>query len=834
MKKLFLLLVTLPSRTDAQWVNTNPGAGGQIQHLTCHPTIAGRMYFASDVEGFYQSNDFGRSWHYKGQTTPTHNTFIIQGEPHNANRIYGGFQQGFAISDDNARTWRRITLPTASPNMSVATIEIDPKDPNIVFVANSWLEDNPPAATYNAQSGETEPAVAKNGGIIGTRKIWHSRDRGATWTMSYYFPKQSTGDRNVYTISIHPTVPGRVVIANDSALVETTDGGSSWKALPAPAGAIVCQGGDFSPDGNWLYAVYNRNTPGGMRSGLFVRSYPDGDWQEIQPDSSNPLKDLRQTVWRPVVFKKSGAQRHYVLMGGYERGGVVGLYEAEVNLSGKATAGGSIRMALNYRARQDVSFDVGWNAYQNYTRTYCYFPPAWKHTDNQERGALVMAQQSFFVGDLARLHNWRISSTHYIRSFRLPDNQLVRMYRTNGTASTVNWDVAGYKNYVAQAQADNALVESYDGGRSWYQNNPPLPSIQGNCDAVAVALLDTPVVFASTQNGYGGALNFGTGVLRFKTLTNLNGPTDRWQELINTTFVNGEPAREADLKGLAPVNNRIVSIASDPHDPRRLFIACASGSSSTAPHSVSNGGVYVCDDIQALIGNPGNPAFYFRNIGTGGPGDRNTRKVVADAHRPGILYARSLSGTHRGERQPDGSYRWYSLRIEGSEAGLTGSYQSLDDLNTWAGNDSSYLALTRTNPNDGQNELWLSADEGRSFRKILDKALSFRIRRPAGDWYSEDIPVTINGVCGYGKNVFAAVFVRRPGLSKGISYLKGTIRKDGSITWADWTGKFTDINSSDLEFPVIRNSKIWLDEKKKPFLWTATHGSGSWKREIKP
>jgi BNR/Asp-box repeat len=842
LEKILLLTSLLVGsfNVSGQWVNANPGAGGQIQHLTCHPTIPGRMYFASDVEGFYQSDDFGKNWHFRGRTTRAHDVYAIQAEPNNPNRIYAGFSLGFALSDDNGETWQNITLPTASPQMSVATIAVDPKNPENVYVANSWLEDNPVPITFDTRSGESEPAVVRNGGVLGTRKLWYSHDRGKTWHVSYYYPKNTTGDRNVYTIALHPTLANRLVIANDSGLVESRNGGKSWSPLPRPNRTLECQGGEFSPDGKWLYAVFRKVTSTGIRSGLYARTYPVGEWQEIHNSPDNPMFTAPNSLWRPVVQQGTTPGEHYVLMGGLPRGGAVGLFEASITTS-EAGATGRVSQILHYTLRTEVPFDIGWNAYNIYSRTYCYYPPAWKtNPDGFSRGVLAMAQQTIFVGDAARpTDSWRVATSRYVRSLKDKAGNDIWQYRTTGTASTVNWDVAGHKNYVMQAMGDNSIVESYDGGQSWYMNMPPLPSIQGNCDAAQVAQLSVPTVLASTQTGYGGALNFGTGMLRYKRLTNLNGPTDPWVTLIDGVGTGNVPATAADLKGLSPTNSRIVYIALDPANPRRVYVACAAGSSSTAPHNVLNGGVYVCDDIEALINEPTNPAHYFRNIGAGGPGTRNTRKILVDAINPNVVYTRSLAGLHKGERQPDGSYRWSQLRIDGTADGLTASYQTLDDFTTWRDGNTAYLAVTRASrQGTPHHELWLSTDAGRSFNAILNRAEAFGVRPPAGNWYTDELPVSLGGLAGIGNTLITGVFVRRPlrdgGPAKGISMLRGTIQPNGSVKWVDWTGTPGNINSGELEFPVLRSGKIWLDERGKPQMWVATHGNGSWKRAIEP
>jgi hypothetical protein len=831
MRHLFLSSILLTtSIVFAQWRNTNPGAGGQIQHLTCHPTIEGRMYFASDVEGYYQSDDFGNTWHFMAKSTKSQFTFIIQAEPNNPNRIYAGFQFGFALSDDNGMSWKNITLPSASPNMSVAQIAVDPNNVNNIYVANSWLEDNPPSSTFTKEFGEEEPATLVDKAVVGSRKIWYSKNRGQTWAYSYYFPKNTVGDRNIYSISIHPKIDKQIVIANDSGLVHSIDGGIKWKLLPPPKANLYCQGGDYTPDGKWLYAIYNERQNDKVRSNLYALNTNTSKWHLIHEELDNPLEQCKVGVWQPKIYGKSTSDKHFIMFGGLERPGPAGLYEAEIDIKNDIPHG-KIRSAFHYLSRGDVKFDIGWNAYQNYSRTYSYYPAAWKNTEGKQRGALVMAQQSFFTGDL-HSNQWLVKSSKRIKSVAINAKDSIGMYTNTGTASTVNFDSDGYKNYMVQAQADNALVESYDNGNSWYQNNPPLLSIQGNCDAVAVLPLPTPIVLASTQNGYGGAQNYGTGVLRYKELKNLEKPTDIWQTLINTGTPNGKDASRLRLLGLTEANSRITYINYDPNNPKRVYITCAAGSKAEAPHKMEMGNVYVCNDIVSLIANPSNENFWFKNIGgNGGPENKNCRKIVIDPNDSNIIYVRAIDGTYKGTKIKDQFY-WQKVKINDSTQGLGGSYQTTDDIAIWNNGGKSIFAITQRIA-DQDALLWLSYDGTKSFQKVLDKDISFKLKGPEGNWYDKTHPVLLTGLAGFDNNLFVATYVRRPptkgGPQKGINILKGTIDKKGKITWQNWTG---DHNLGEIEYPTVRSAKIRFDQNNKPYLIVATHGSGSWTRYL--
>lgn len=65
--KIWLMLFALVcfGQASAQyWQSLNPGAGGRVQGLSTDPTTEGRMFMASDMEGFYYTDNFGNSWNY--------------------------------------------------------------------------------------------------------------------------------------------------------------------------------------------------------------------------------------------------------------------------------------------------------------------------------------------------------------------------------------------------------------------------------------------------------------------------------------------------------------------------------------------------------------------------------------------------------------------------------------------------------------------------------------------------------------------------------------------------------------------------------------------------
>ena len=179
--KVFLIIILFTSsiigNLSAQWLNANPGAGGQLQHVVCDPNITGRMYLCSDMEGYYVSDDFGTHWTYKGWEAPFSSTFNIAVEPKNSNRLYLTSTQGLAITNDAGKTWKVVNQ---FENISIATISVNPNNANIVCFAESWLES----------------VVGRKNGI---GEIHFSLNKGETWESSTFI--NYTANKNVYSIN---------------------------------------------------------------------------------------------------------------------------------------------------------------------------------------------------------------------------------------------------------------------------------------------------------------------------------------------------------------------------------------------------------------------------------------------------------------------------------------------------------------------------------------------------------------------------------------------------------------------------------------------------------
>lgn len=798
------------------WQNCNPGAGGQIQHVSCNPDIPGRFYLCSDMEGWYVTDDYGDNWQYKGRYAPTANTFRVEAEPGNPDRLYLGHPHGLSISDDGGETWRDV--PELA-DILIATIAIDPKNPNTIFAGNSWLED-------------VSEVTRVQGGTDGARLIYFSHDRGETWQAVQYEAEE--GDRHLFTVSFHPQNEGEVVIGGVAGLYKSLDNGHSWNPVPLPANNTECRGADFTPDGRFLYAVYVDDKG---KTAVVAQSYSDGEWQVL---GLGELAKSPTTHWNPRISEYSTADEHWFLLGPLPTPNE-GLYEGHYKLKDDRLQG-SIRKTFDApaeinEANPDSPFriDYGWNRYHSMARTYVYYPKKWENG----RRVLTMSQQQVFRGNPDEPY----TSWHCITSHPVWELDGVRFHRHNGTASTYTYDMTGIGSYVLQGQGDNGTIESYDGGYSWTEDmrpGEPTGKFLSNVEGVGVVPLDPPIVLAGGLGDcWGGGHIESNCELWFKRLDVVKkGISRRGAETQrNREEKSAQSAQSADKKeyiirntpwellahgdagsatqhGLP--NKRIHVVTSDPHRPERVYMG-------------TQAGIYLIEDIVVLVERGEGE---FRLISEDGPGLASIRELVVDAQDPNVIYVMGgirenglgKKGVWRGDRDEAGDYTWIQIYPEG----CTGN--GLGDFAAWHHDGVTYLVgafeLYNGKPWHGDTEMKLSVDGGKTWRLVLDLDAAFAIV-PPGDWYDRDtMEIQFGGLVGFEDKLYCTVHSRR--IQQTVAFLRGTISPDGTVIWEDWTGE----GNGRFWFTYSRRGKVWPDENGVNYIYQSTMGAGMWRRKI--
>ncbi len=273
-----------------QWRNIGPFRAGRSLAVAGHADQPLTYYFGAVGGGVWKTEDAGANWSHIGDSTfKSSSVGAIAVAPSDPNVIYVGmgeadmrsnisYGDGVYKSTDAGKTWKHIGLPKAD---AIATIEVHPKDHQLVYVA----------AMGNPFAPNKE------------RGVFRSKDGGKTWE-HILAKNDSTG---AYHVRIDPNNP-RVLYATlwqayrnahsmssggkGSGLYKSVDGGDTWECLNEkpgmPKGLLGKIGVTVSPaNSDRLYAMIE-NAKGGLYT-----SFDAGEHWTLVNDNKN----LWQRPW---------------------------------------------------------------------------------------------------------------------------------------------------------------------------------------------------------------------------------------------------------------------------------------------------------------------------------------------------------------------------------------------------------------------------------------------------------------------------------------------------------------------------------------------------------
>ena len=132
-----------PLFSAMHWRQIGPTRAGRARALAGVPTQPNVFYIGFDNGGVWRSTDYGSTWEPLFDREPTGSIGAIGVAPSNPDIIYVGSGAGIirpdlAVGDgmyrssDGGKTWRHLGLRASQ---MIAMIDVDPKDPNRLFVA---------------------------------------------------------------------------------------------------------------------------------------------------------------------------------------------------------------------------------------------------------------------------------------------------------------------------------------------------------------------------------------------------------------------------------------------------------------------------------------------------------------------------------------------------------------------------------------------------------------------------------------------------------------------------------------------------------------------------
>jgi photosystem II stability/assembly factor-like uncharacterized protein len=279
-----------PTRFKAmEWREVGPYRGGRVAAVEGIVSQPKTYYFGSVGGGVWKTIDGGETWKNVSDGFFGGSIGAVAVAESDPNVVYAGGGEstvrgnvshgdGMWKSTDAGKTWTNVGL---KDSRQIARVRIDPRDPNVVYVA----------------------ALGHLFGPNKERGVYRTKDGGRTWER-VLFANENAG---AIDLALDPSNP-RILYASTwrvrrtpytfesggegSALWKSTDGGETWKNLTRtkgfPKGPLGIIGVTVSPsDPQNVYAVIEA-----AEGGVF-RSRDGGDSWEKTSES----RDLRQRAW---------------------------------------------------------------------------------------------------------------------------------------------------------------------------------------------------------------------------------------------------------------------------------------------------------------------------------------------------------------------------------------------------------------------------------------------------------------------------------------------------------------------------------------------------------
>jgi photosystem II stability/assembly factor-like uncharacterized protein len=223
--------------SEMHWRQIGPPRAGRARALAGVPTQPNVFYIGFDNGGVWRSTDYGSTWVPLFDNQPTGSIGAIAVAPSDSKIIYVGSGAGIIRPDlsvgdgvykstDGGKTWTHLGL---RDSQMIANIEVDPRNPNRLFVA----------------------ALGHPYGPNQERGIFRSTDGGSTFEKVLYKDEYTSGN----DVRLDPSNPNTIYAAlwqqqqgffengafggTDGGIFKSTDGGSKWTKLSGGLPPII-------------------------------------------------------------------------------------------------------------------------------------------------------------------------------------------------------------------------------------------------------------------------------------------------------------------------------------------------------------------------------------------------------------------------------------------------------------------------------------------------------------------------------------------------------------------------------------------------------------------
>jgi photosystem II stability/assembly factor-like uncharacterized protein len=264
-----------------RWRMVGPFRAGRVNAVSGVVGQADTFYFGSVGGGVWKSTNSGRTWTPVFDANNVASIGAIGVAPSNPNVVYVGtgeadmrdsiqFGDGMYKSIDAGKNWKHIGLKSTR---QIGRIIVDPKNPNIVFVAV-------PGHAYGP-SPDRGVYRSRDGGASWQRVLFRNEDVGAI-DLAFDPSNSQIVYATLWNVRRPPWFIYTPANGPGAGIFKSTDGGTTWKEISEgiPAENRGHIGLAVAPSKrNRVYAIVDAK-----EGGLFISNDAGGAWTKVSTD----------------------------------------------------------------------------------------------------------------------------------------------------------------------------------------------------------------------------------------------------------------------------------------------------------------------------------------------------------------------------------------------------------------------------------------------------------------------------------------------------------------------------------------------------------------------